>query len=76
MPQTVSELSGLQVRLIEVQYYNYELVKVIVSPRSELQIDKIVFTRYTNCMKQHLAMWRGYNETLNSWVNVSDIKQV
>jgi len=44
----------MQVRLIEGQFYNYELVKVTVSPRTEIQIDKIVSTRNTNGNKQYL----------------------
>jgi len=34
VPQTVYELSDLQDRPIEGQFYNYELVNVVVSPQS------------------------------------------
>ena len=45
VPQPVYELSDLQSRPIEGRFYNYELVKVVVSPDTEFQIDKIVRTR-------------------------------
>ena len=45
VPQPVYELSDLQDRPIEGQFYNYELVKVTVSPDTESEIDKIVRTR-------------------------------
>jgi hypothetical protein len=40
MPQPVYELSDLQARPIEGQFYNYERIEVIVSPETEFQIDK------------------------------------
>ena len=76
LPQPVYELSDLQARPIEGQFYNYELVKVTVSPQTEFQIDKIVRTRNKGGIKQHLVKWKGYDETFNSWVNASDIKKI
>jgi transposase InsO family protein len=76
MPQPVYELIELQGRPIEGQFYNYELVKVTVSPETEFQIDKIVRTRKKGGIKQHLVKWKGYDETFNSWVNSSDIKKI
>ena len=76
VPQPVYELSDLQARPIEGQFYNYELVKVTVSSQTEFQIDKIVRTRNKGGIKQHLMKWRGYDETFNSWVNASDIKEI
>jgi phosphopantetheine adenylyltransferase len=55
MPQTVYELPDLQGRAIEGQFYNYELVKVIVSSETEFQIDKIVRTRKKGGIKQLLV---------------------
>jgi transposase InsO family protein len=75
-PQPVYELSDLQDRPIEGQFYNYELVRVTVTPDSEFQIDKIVRTRTKGGIRQHLVKWRGYDETFNSWVTASDIKQL
>ena len=46
----VYELSDLQNRLFEGRFYNYELVKVTVSPDTEIQIDKVVRTRNKNCI--------------------------
>ena len=69
MPQPVYELPDLQDRRIEVQFYNYEIVRVTVSPQTEFQIDKIVRTRNKNGFKQDLVKWRGYDETFSSWVN-------
>jgi hypothetical protein len=37
VPQPVYELSDLQDRPIEGQFYNYELVKVVVSPQTEFE---------------------------------------
>jgi len=48
VPQPVYELSHLQDRRIEGQFYNYELVKVIVLTETEFQIDKIARTRNKN----------------------------
>ena len=45
VPQPVYELSDLQDRSIEGQFYSFELGKVIVSPETAFQIDKIVRTR-------------------------------
>jgi hypothetical protein len=42
VPQPVYELSGLQYRHVECQFYKYELGKVTVSPETGFQIDKIV----------------------------------
>ena len=39
MTQPVYELSDMQDRPIEGQFYNYELVKVTVSPQTKFQID-------------------------------------
>jgi hypothetical protein len=72
VPQPVYELSDLQNRSIEGQFYSYELGKVTASHETAFKIDKIVRTRNKNGIKQHLIKWKGY-ETFNSWVNASDI---
>jgi len=76
VPQPVYELSDLQNRPIEGQFYNYELVKVVVSPQTEFEIDKILRTRNRNGIKKLFVKWKGYDKTFNSWVNSSDIKKV
>ena len=76
MTQPVYELSDMQDRPIEGQFYNYELVKVSVSHQVEFQIDKIVRTRNKGVIKHYLIKWRGYEETFNSWVDVTDIKRI
>jgi hypothetical protein len=76
VPQPVYELSDLQGQPIEGQFYNYELVKVTVSPQTEFQIDKIVRARNNDGIKQHLVKWRGYDATFNSWINATDIKKL
>jgi len=76
VPQPVYELSDLEDRGIEGKFYNYELVKVTVSPETEFQIDKIVRTRNKNGIKQHLVKWKGYDETFNSWVNASNTNKM
>jgi hypothetical protein len=57
VPQPVYEFSDMRDRSNEGQFYNYELVKVTVSPRTEFQIDEIVRTRNKNGIKQHLVKW-------------------
>ena len=42
MPQPVYELTDLQDRPIEGQFYNYVLLKVTFSNQTEFEIDKIV----------------------------------
>ena len=76
MPQPVYEFSELQARPIEGKLYNYDTVMVTVSLQTEFQIDKKVRTRYKSGIKQHLVQWKGYDETFNSWVNSSDIKNL
>jgi len=76
LPQPVYELSYLQGRPIEGQFYNYELVKVTVSPQTEFQIDKMVRTRNNDGIKQYRVKWRGYDATFNSWINATDIKKL
>jgi hypothetical protein len=75
-PQPVYLLSDLQDRPIDGQFYNYELVKVTLTPDTEFQIDKIVRTRNKNGIRQHLVKWKGYDETFNSWVNAGDIRDL
>ena len=73
VPQPVYELTDLQDRPTEGQFYNYELIKVTVSPQTEFEIHKIVHTRNKDGIKQHFVKWRGYDETFNSWINSTDI---
>ena len=75
-PQPVYELADLNNRPIEGQFYNYELVKVIVSPETEYHIDKILGSRNNRGIKQHLVKWRGYGDSFNSWINATDIKKI
>ena len=51
VPQPFYELSDLQNRPIEGQFYNYEIVKVFVSPQTVFEIDKILRTRNRNGIK-------------------------
>jgi len=76
VPQPVYELSDLQDRSIEGQFYSYELGKVTVSAETAFQIDKIVPTRNKNGIKQHFVKWKGYNKSFEIWVNASDIKKI
>jgi hypothetical protein len=55
VPQPVYELTDLHDRPIEGQFYNYELVKVTVSPQTEFEIDKIVSTRNKDGIKKLLS---------------------
>ena len=69
-------MTDLQDRPIEGQFYNYELVKVTVSPQTEFEIDKIVRNSNNDGIKQHFVIWNGYDETFNSWINSTDIKKI
>ena len=51
----VYEVLDLLSRLIEVQFYNYDLVKVTVTPDTEFEIDKIVRSRKNEAIILHLA---------------------
>jgi xanthine dehydrogenase molybdopterin-binding subunit B len=75
-PQPVYQLTDLQGRPIEGQFYYYELVKVSVTPDTDFQIDKILRIRNKNGIIQHFVKWKGYDETFNSWVNAGDIKDL
>ena len=46
------------------------------SPQTYFEIEQIVITRNKGSIKQHLAKWRGYDMTFNSWVNAPDIKKL
>jgi hypothetical protein len=75
VPQPVYELSDLQDCGIEGQFYEYELVKINLSPETDFQIDKIVRTRNKSGTKQHLVKWKSY-KTFYSWVNAFGIKEI
>jgi hypothetical protein len=75
-PQLVYELSDLQDRHTEGQFYNCKLGKVNLSPETEFQIDKIVRTCNKGGIKQHLVKWKDCDETFNSWVNSSNINKI
>ena len=75
VPQPVYKLSDFQSQHIEGHFYNYELVKVTVSPDTEFEIDKIVRTRKNGGIK-HLVQWKGYDKTFKSWINATDIKKI
>jgi len=76
VPQAVYKPSDLQERPVEDLFYNYELVKIAISPETWFQIDKIVRTRNKGRIKQHLVKWKGYDDTFKSWANVTDIKEI
>ena len=59
MPQVLYEISHLQARPIEEEFYNYELVKETLSPQNGFQINNILRTRNTGGIKQHLVKWKG-----------------
>ena len=59
LPQPVYELTDLQDRSIEGQFYNYEFVNVTFSPKTEIEIDKLVRTCNKNGINQYFANWRG-----------------
>jgi len=76
VPQPVYELPDLQMHPIEGEFYNYEFVKVTVSPQTEFEIDKIVRSRKRGSIKQRLVKWRGHDDTFNTWINATDIKKI
>ena len=58
VPQPVYELSDLEDRPIQGQFYNYEFVIVVVSPQTQFGIDKIQRTCFRNGIKQHFVKWK------------------
>ena len=76
VPQPLYEFSDLHDRPIECVVYNYELVRVTISPETQFQIDKLGRTRNKGGIKQHLVKWRGYDKILNAWVKATDIKKI
>jgi len=70
------EMTDLKDRSIEGQFYNYELVKVTVSPQTEFKIGKLERTRNKDGIKQHFLKWKGYDVIFNSWINSTDIKKI
>lgn len=75
-PQPVYEITDMQDRPIKGQFYNFELVRVRVSPQTEYKIDKILKTRKRQGIREHFVKWRGYNDSFNSWVKDSEIKSI
>ena len=59
LPQPVYELSDLQDRAIEGQFYNSDLVKLTLSPQTEFQIDKSVRTRNKGDINNNLSSGEG-----------------
>jgi len=75
VPQPVYELTDLQDRPIEGQFYNYVLFKVTVSQQPEFEIDKIVRTLNKGSVK-HLVKWRRYDEEFKYMKTATAIQKV
>jgi hypothetical protein len=68
------EFAYCRYHLIQGHFNNCEFLKVEVSPLADFQIDEIVCRLKRRFITQHLVSWAGYDKSLNSVVNVSDIK--
>ena len=76
VPQPVYELTDFQDRPIECEFYNYELVKVTVSPQTEFELDKFVRTRNNDGINQHFVKCRLYDMIFNFSIIPTDIKKI
>jgi len=57
---------------IQGRFYASQLTKV----NSDIfRIEKVLKTKKSNGITQHLVKWKGYDDSYNSWVNDSDIVQ-
>jgi hypothetical protein len=70
-PQSVYELSDLCGHQIEGQFYICELVKVEVSPETELKIDRIIALSRGRIIER--PKLKGYESSRFSWVKPTDI---
>lgn len=75
-PLVVYTLKDLQQEDIVGTFYERELQKVSYDPTSNYKIDKIIGSRYSGSRKQVLVKWKGYPDKFNSWVLVSELKEL
>lgn len=75
-PWVVYTLSDLENESITGTFYEKELQKITFSPSSEYKIDKIIRSRKSGIRKEVLVKWKGYPNKFNSWVLLSNIKNL
>jgi hypothetical protein len=68
----VYEQVDLRGKQIEGQFYAEELVPVRVNRRTEYLVDKILDTRVSKGIGEHLVRWRGYGPAFDSWIPASN----
>jgi hypothetical protein len=75
-PQPVYELSNLRDLPVDGEFYNCELVKVKVTPKTEFKTDKTIRSHTRRGIIERLVRWRGYSSCFDSWVKASDVKKL
>ena len=75
-PRPVYELADLNKQPIEGFFNEEELSPVRITQQTQYQIDKIISTRVRRGIKEVLVRWRGYTSDFDSWVPVSEIKNI
>lgn len=75
-PLVVYTLEDLKQEAIVGTFYEKELQKVFYDPTSKYKIDKIISSRYSGSRKQVLVKWKGYPDKFNSWILVSELKEI
>lgn len=75
-PWVVYTLKDLKGEEIVGTFYEKELQKITFDPTTNFKIDKIIRSRYSGRRREVLVKWRGYPNKFNSWVLVSDLKEI
>jgi hypothetical protein len=68
---TIKDLKGEE---IKGTFYEQELLRA--NPPAEYQIEKIVGERGRGKNKEVLVKWLGYDDSFNSWVKESEVKDL
>lgn len=74
--RVVYTLKDLKNEPITGTFYENELQKVSYDPTTKYKIDKILRTRFSGNRKEVLVKWRGYPDKFNSWISVSELKEI
>jgi ribulose bisphosphate carboxylase small subunit len=62
--------------IIDGVFYEPELQKVIVNEDTEYVVEKVIRWATRNGRKMSLVKWRGYPNTMNSWVPDTDVIRI
>ena len=76
IPRPVYVLECLNETLIDVQFYQEELIPVRVSRRTVYKIDKILDKMVRRGITEFLVRWKGYSKDFDSWIPASRARHV